>query len=292
MRKQLFKSYATDKRRASSWSLTEKKALHNLAECKEKKMKHPFLITSLTISAPLLGICPAQKPVFFWDVDNVILHRTGSLTAAWHYPHKGLALHKINKELRTELADLMWHKLQGKPFAKEMIVDAARRHGNNYLAEFIITTMNAKKPIPQTVKIIQELHEAGHRQFTGSNMGKSFFDDLLKRDEMQFFKTYFDLKNSVYVTIDGLRRNIRKPRKQFYQELMDINPNIDVHDVIFIDNKKENVQAAREVGMTGILFKNPKQLQKKLTKLGFLMPNSPSKNALKQTDSTLQPVAT
>lgn len=54
--------------------------------------------------------------------------------------------------------------------------------------------------------------------------------------------------------------NSRKPQRKIFQFLLHktkLNP----EECLFIDNKEENVKAAQELGMAGIVFRNNKQLK-------------------------------
>ena len=64
------------------------------------------------------------------------------------------------------------------------------------------------------------------------------------------------------------RYGIRKPDARVFQiVLRDLG--VRPADVIFIDDREENVAAARKLGMAGVVFQNASQGEKELSKLGI-----------------------
>ena len=61
---------------------------------------------------------------------------------------------------------------------------------------------------------------------------------------------------------------IKKPDARFF-EIAVRQMRSDPHQTVFLDDLAENVEAARKLGMKGIVFKNAKQAEEDLKKLGF-----------------------
>lgn len=84
----------------------------------------------------------------------------------------------------------------------------------------------------------------------------------------QFMKT--EIPSHVDEIIASYRVRLRKPFKEIYlQTLKKLGTTSD--EVVFIDNKVENVEAARKLGMKGIVFKSPDQLRLRLKDLGAVL---------------------
>jgi len=64
---------------------------------------------------------------------------------------------------------------------------------------------------------------------------------------------------------------IEKPDPKAYKILVE-KMNLSPHDIVFIDDLPENVQAAKEMGIDAILFESEKQIRKELNTRG-LLPN-------------------
>ncbi len=61
------------------------------------------------------------------------------------------------------------------------------------------------------------------------------------------------------------REGIAKPKKEFYLKVIEQNQ-LKPEQCIFIDDKEGNIKAARNLGIIGIRYQNPEQLQTELTR--------------------------
>jgi len=212
----------------------------------------------------------AHQDVFLWDLDGVVLKRKNMLQAAWSYPHKRELVRQLSYPvLRDAVTAVFGRRVFGHKGAGEQVIHLARQHNIPQLEEFVLTVANAKEPMPDTVEIMMRLHEAEYTQYIGTNMGKTLFDDLAKREDLSFFHDWFDMPASQFVTLEGLKRDIYKPKHAFFEDFLARN-NLPASQVIFIDDKAENVKAAREVGMRAIRFTNARALENELEKLGVM----------------------
>jgi len=99
-------------------------------------------------------------------------------------------------------------------------------------------------PITETVELLPEIKSSGHRLYYLSNIHKETRDYLLR--EYRFF----DLFDGGVYSCDI---NIMKPSPEIYRYLMSsckLNPD----DCLFFDDVKENVIAASNEGIKGVLF--------------------------------------
>jgi len=70
------------------------------------------------------------------------------------------------------------------------------------------------------------------------------------------------------IVVSGMENTI-KPFPQIYQILLN-RYQLEAEKCLFIDDNKENVEAARHLGMVAIHFNNPHQLNEELLQMGIL----------------------
>lgn len=128
---------------------------------------------------------------------------------------------------------------------------------------------------------IDTLEESWIRKYTLIDETKQIIDEL-KND----YKLYY-LSDNVRERVEKISTNhnflewfeggifshevgVRKPHAKVYQialEKMQLDPS----EVIFIDDKEENLPPAEELGMNVLLFSNAHQLREDLIKLGVII---------------------
>jgi len=120
------------------------------------------------------------------------------------------------------------------------------------------------KDITESWKILAELRTHGIRLALITNtilphtraLKKTGRFNKLKRIGFEFF-------------IRSHEVGFRKPNPKIYKIALK-KLNLLPDECVFIDDKLKNVDAAKKLGMHGILFKNPKQLRNNLIKLGLI----------------------
>ncbi len=141
-----------------------------------------------------------------------------------------------------------------------------------YIADLrmAVTTIN-KLNIPM-VKLLYELHHAGHHNYIISNIGKNVLSEMVKKiannkffnllshDQHSYLINF--LKNKDHSFVSGPENDwITKPNSKTYTIFLEKN-NKRKKNRIFIDDKKENVIAAIENGFDfGIVYKDLKNLE-------------------------------
>jgi len=68
------------------------------------------------------------------------------------------------------------------------------------------------------------------------------------------------------VTVFSCAEGTRKPEKRIYETVLD-RLGVQSNEAVFIDDKEENIDAAGELGIHGILFTSPEQVKKELASL-------------------------
>ena len=105
------------------------------------------------------------------------------------------------------------------------------------------TAITYQDHIPQTAELIAELKSAGYRVFVLSNMSKEYIEYLRKMP--------------VYSHFDGevvsCEVGLTKPEKEIYTLLLE-RFGLEPSQTMFIDDRKENVEAAAEVGIVPFHF--------------------------------------
>jgi 2-haloacid dehalogenase len=117
-------------------------------------------------------------------------------------------------------------------------------------------------PIDGTVKILESLKTQGYRLYVGSNWGEETF--ALARPRMPFLDLFDGLQVSYAI-------KLLKPDIAFYEHL-EKSFGFDLKESVFIDDRADNIEAAKKAGMDGILFLNPSQLSKDLALRGVTVP--------------------
>jgi HAD superfamily hydrolase (TIGR01509 family) len=112
------------------------------------------------------------------------------------------------------------------------------------------TAITYQDQVAPTAALIAELKGESYRLFVLSNMSKEYIDFLRKMPVYQ----YFDGE------VISCEVGLNKPEREIYSLLLD-KFSLDPKQTMFIDDRKENVVAAAELGIVPFHFdrKNPEQ---------------------------------
>lgn len=107
-----------------------------------------------------------------------------------------------------------------------------------------------QEEVEPTVALIKELKERGYKLYVLSNMSREYIAHLRK---LPIFE-YFDYQ------VVSCAVHIGKPERRIYDYLLS-HCNLSPAETIFIDDRKDNVEAAAEVGIVPFHFdrKNPEK---------------------------------
>lgn len=127
----------------------------------------------------------------------------------------------------------------------------------------IIEMANAQVPNEKTLHIVANLKQQGYRLDILSNIDVEILDDL--RSKCPHVFDYF-------TCIQGTSAKIPygKPHAQIYQDYLHHHRD-DHKQMFFIDNKKENINAAQKFGMIGIRYRSAEKLRKQLGEFGIVV---------------------
>lgn len=120
--------------------------------------------------------------------------------------------------------------------------------------------LRTKKP---TVKTMYGLKQAGYRLYYLSNMAADTLELLQKRE----FFSLFD------GGVASCEVRVNKPDPQIYRILMQ-RYRLAYDETLLVDDSKENVQAAYNLGITSILYKNRQSFTRALGTCGIRLPES------------------
>lgn len=109
-----------------------------------------------------------------------------------------------------------------------------------------------------TVHTMQKLKAAGYRLYYLTNIPADIMDELRQREWFSLFDG----------GVASCEVHLCKPEPAIYTALMQ-TCNLAYDESIFIDDNKVNAQAAYNLGITGILYKNPKSFERALRACGI-----------------------
>lgn len=204
-----------------------------------------------------------KSHIFLWDLHGVILEKSiwSWFMACMRFRRKEELVSRLDKKsLNIAFTFLLERlKLTKKQMVSEELLKAAYESHNDALIELIMKVCSSYSPIKKTVVLMQELSNLGYAHHLGSNIGKSVFDDCAQK-----FSAIFDLFQECTIPFESEElRMIKKPHPDFFH--MHIQKHkLQPQQLIFIDDKIVNIQAAQLIGMHAIHFKNAKQLRRQL----------------------------
>jgi 2-haloacid dehalogenase len=116
-----------------------------------------------------------------------------------------------------------------------------------------------KSDIPETVSLLYKL-KTKYKIYGLTNWSAETI--LIAYDRFPFFKEFDG------IVVSGQEKMI-KPNKQIYHLLLD-RYNLKAENTIFIDDNINNIRAAEEIGLQGIHFKSPSQLETRLSSINAI----------------------
>jgi len=111
----------------------------------------------------------------------------------------------------------------------------------------------------RTSELVDRLTAAGYELI--------FLSDNFK-SRVEYLQNKYDFEKKFKSGVFSHESGIRKPQKEIYELVMtktDSRP----QDCVFVDNKRQNLTPAKELGMNAILFMDADQLERDLKALGM-----------------------
>ena len=122
-------------------------------------------------------------------------------------------------------------------------LSAYRGVEEDYARELILLAISRQETIAPTAALIADLKRAGYRLFVLSNMSREFIDYLHKQE------VYANFEGDVVSCEVG----VVKPMPQIYDMLLE-KFSLNAAETIFIDDRRENVEAAEAKGIMAFHF--------------------------------------
>ena len=109
--------------------------------------------------------------------------------------------------------------------------------------ERMLEAITYQEEVAATAALIADLKSAEYRLFVLSNMSKEYIAFLRKMDVFKYFEG----------EVVSCETALIKPEKEIYSLLLE-RYNLDPEQTMFIDDRKENVEAAAELGIVPFHF--------------------------------------
>jgi len=150
---------------------------------------------------------------------------------------------------------------RGLDQATAILVAQHPEHSKDIEAYYQRWTEMLNGSIDGTVVLLEQLRRGGaHKLLALTNWSQQTFPTAL---ELFDFLHWFE-----GIVVSGDEKLI-KPDHRIYQVLFE-RYRIDPRESVFIDDSLPNIEAARELGLIGIHFKGPGELEQELRNLGVL----------------------
>ena len=219
-----------------------------------------LLFTFQTIPAP---IYTPQNLIIATDLDDVVLQKKwiGIAGTVIKNIFSLNATRKAYKQFKKENPEAGKITDCAEPFYIYLLKK------NQYtLATKVKTASTCKELIKGTVNIIKDLANQGFAVYSATNIGSLFYAEIASKYPDVFNKNCIRLGMTVDYTVKDV---VKKPDPRYFKALKTkLNPTND-KQILFIDDKLENVEAARKAGLLAIHFKGHKQLRSALHEYGI-----------------------
>ena len=204
--------------------------------------------------------------IFDW---GGVIFRDGFAEALKHYAEINNLTYKEFHDLihgvDEKSSENLWWKFSTGRISEKEYWTKMRKYLRNTRVILNIKNWNYhySVPISGTVDVIRSLKD---RYLLGmlTNHTKEWFDYFDSSSSANRIHSMFD------IVIDSSKLGIKKPDKRIYEialERMEAYPD----EVIFIDDKEKNTEAAKMMGIDSIIFTDSRQLRKDLALRGILV---------------------
>lgn len=226
-----------------------------------------YEIYTHVVRTPYVHLPPATKlspaTVFVFDLHDVIVRpRYGQrLMILWNSPYKLLFLrHLLNPWFLWDLVRELRTSLPFEGLVQELVT--------HYPAlapaqETLLQLADAQDFVPGMVSLVNQLHAHGFTLFLFSNIGSTLLERLQQRNAV-FFAQFEK------VICSSAPHFLSKPDPLCYQLLLD-KTNVHPSNIVFIDDRIQNITAAIPFGIQVLLFDSSEILYQELLNAGAFL---------------------
>lgn len=151
----------------------------------------------------------------------------------------------------------LWHAYDQGLYSGTTLKKAAIKRMPCYKEEIerlIPTWARYVKPFDRSIQLMKQLKEEGYKIYILSN---------IPEDSYQYFIEH----NNIFADVDGgiysYQDRLIKPDPAIFQLLLS-RYDLKAQECLFIDDKEENTQAARQLGFHVITLRNPEEIKQKV----------------------------
>lgn len=155
-----------------------------------------------------------------------------------------------------------WQTLDHGTLEEAEAVEHLREDNQKYIEAFDLLWENRDKlvsPYPYSVEWIKELKSRGYNVYLLSNYPKDMFNLHAQVGSFPFLPLVDGKVVSAFV-------KMIKPNADIYELLLN-KYDLKAQECVFLDDRTDNIEGARKVGMHGIVFQNYEQAKKELDAL-------------------------
>lgn len=155
-----------------------------------------------------------------------------------------------------------WNELDRGVLDEDEVVNKLREDNRPHYEEFDLVWSNRDKlvePYDYAVSMIEDLKAKGLKVYLLSNYPKSLFTMHTECGRFPFIDKVDGKVVSGFV-------QLVKPDREIYEYLLK-EYDLKAEECVFIDDREENVEAAKEIGINGIWFWNYEQTWGELEKM-------------------------
>lgn len=223
-------------------------------------------LVALIATAPAHAMQTTYTPentTVVYDIDNVLLKRGEPIyQTLWDY-RWDLAKNVIRIGLLYNVGQLLYQHAAGGAYYELFKAQAPR------LAEMVERITLEKKPVEGMPELVKAVHDRSFKLAIASNMSAKDFAFYQQKFPTLF--SNFDYAKVIKYNEQG-KALCKKPSLMYFKELKSELADHDLakKNLVFIDDRLDNVAASTQEGFKGIVFKNATQLRTDLTNLGIL----------------------
>lgn len=226
-----------------------------------------FLICLMSFSAPIQRKpdqaiqAPSKKNIqaIVFDFGGVIAK--GDKTEVGQFIAKAFGISQAEAmQAQSRLKHYIVNGGKEENFWKAFAASHGHQLPSDWAEQLDSVRLKAIKEIPGMVQVVKELQQLGYQTPLLSNVRMS--QARLKRQ-----LGYYNMFSPVLLSYEI---GANKPGAKAYEILLE-RLKMAPETLLFIDNKADNVAAAKTMGIDGIVFENAKQLVKELQKRGIYL---------------------